>query len=127
MEDVRLEFADNFIVQHDQDGFFLTFFQLQHPIAFTPESRANIKEIQLKCVSKVFLTPTGLSAVIEALIENKKNYEAKFTYEEVEVQIDEENAGQHTNQPDIDRISNSPSLTLKLSSSASELTEADDE
>jgi hypothetical protein len=86
MDEVRLEFADNFIIQHDPDGFYLTFFQVQHPIAINQVEAAKIKKVKLLCVGRIFLTPNTLDAIINALTENRENFKKKFVTEEIEIE-----------------------------------------
>lgn len=84
MEEVDIELVDNFVVQHNLDGFYLSFFRTQHPIAITPEEQANITKIPLKCVKRIFVTPRGLDMIIEALEINREKFRNTYGIEEIE-------------------------------------------
>lgn len=85
LEDIQLEYSDNFVVQHDPDGFYLSFFQVQYPITFTREEAERIKKARLKCVGRFFVTLRNLDEIIQALAENRDKYLKKLSIEDIEI------------------------------------------
>lgn len=75
--------ANNVVVQHDQDNFFLSFFDVWAPIIVgTDEEKekqiASIDHIDAKCVARIVLSPTRAQELIELLAENVLVYKSRF-------------------------------------------------
>jgi hypothetical protein len=81
VEDVPVYFANNFVVQHQQDEFFLTVGQFQPPILLgtAEERRKQLEElgyVPVKVVARLGLTRQRLVELIEVLQENLRKHDA---------------------------------------------------
>lgn len=79
LPDLETRHANNVVVQHDQDNFFLSFFDVWAPIIVgTDEEKekqiASIDHIDAKCVARIVLSPTRAQELIELLTENVQVY-----------------------------------------------------
>src|SRR5690349_20945775 len=84
-DDLHLEFADSVIVQHSENEFYITFLQVEHPLAITNAEIASIKKVTNKAVARVVITPKHMALLIEALRRNFKKYSEKHG----EIEVDE--------------------------------------
>jgi len=82
MEEVPIVFANQFIIQHQQDEFILTMGQLQPPLLLgSPEDRMEqvkkLTYVPVKVVAKFGFTRERLTELIKALQTNLRIYDEK--------------------------------------------------
>jgi len=80
-EDVSIHFANQFVIQHQQNEFILTIGQLVPPMLFgTDEERLEqakkVAYVPVKVVTRLALTRQRIVELIEVLQENLRNYDA---------------------------------------------------
>ncbi len=79
-DNLQSYFASNFVVQHQEDHFILSFFEVYHPpiIGETEEEKIavldKIDHIDANCVARIVLTPEKLEDIIRALQENQNSF-----------------------------------------------------
>lgn len=78
MENVPAVYADGVIVQSDENGFTVIFFQAEKPITLSEQERASIKKVRTKCVGKVFIPPAVFKTAIEAFQRNFERRNSRF-------------------------------------------------
>ncbi|MGH7826374.1 MAG: DUF3467 domain-containing protein [Candidatus Binatia bacterium] len=81
-DDLVPRYATNVVVQHDENEFVISFFELQKPIVIgTPEQRKkavdSIHNIRARCVSQIILSPRKMKDFIGAMETNLKRYEER--------------------------------------------------
>ena len=81
-EDAPILFANQFIIQHEQNEFILTVGQLQPPILLgSPEERKEqakkLTYVPIKIVARFGLTRQRLAELIEVLQNNLRKYDKK--------------------------------------------------
>ena len=81
-EDEPILFANNFVIQHQENEFILTVGQLQMPILLgTPEERKEqakkLTHVAIRVVARFGLTRQRLVALIKALQDNLQKYDKK--------------------------------------------------
>lgn len=81
--DLETRHANNIVVQHDQDNFFLSFFDVWVPIIIgTNEEKERqieaVDSIDAKCVARIILSPSRALELINLLTENIRAYESRF-------------------------------------------------
>lgn len=86
--DLRTEFANQFVVQHQPEGFFLSFFDLAPPIILgDPEERAaqieRTKSVKAYCKVRLFLTPNDMRKLVGVLTANLENFEMKMARSDI--------------------------------------------
>lgn len=76
-EELPLIFSDGLIVRHLDEVFYLSFLQLQYPLATTPEEFKEISSIEHRCVSQVVVTAIQMARNINVLNTNFKKFVEK--------------------------------------------------
>jgi hypothetical protein len=81
-EGMVAKYATHFVVQHSDQEFILSFFELQPPIILGPreevETRAKeVTSVPAWCVARVTVTPARLEEIISVLQENLATYKAR--------------------------------------------------
>lgn len=81
-EDVKTGYATNFIVQHTDREFYLSFFDTPPPIILgTPEEREEqvkkMKSVRAQAVARVVISSDRMPQFIEVLQENWEKFQAK--------------------------------------------------
>ena len=81
-EDTPIYFANQFVVQHEQKEFIITFGQCSPPLLLgSPEEKRDaakrIPYVPIKVVARVGLTPERMEELIKVLQTNFRNYQAK--------------------------------------------------
>lgn len=81
-ENIKTYFADNFVVQHQNDHFILSFYEVLHPVILgskeeRTEQLKKIKKMDATCVSRIIVTPEKLKDIISILTENYDNFQKK--------------------------------------------------
>jgi hypothetical protein len=78
-EHVETKYATNLIIQHTEEEFIISFFEIFRPpiLGDDTERKKAIEQIKFaeaKCVSRVAITPDKVPNIIKALQENLKRY-----------------------------------------------------
>ena len=77
-ENIKPIFANDFLVSHNEEEFFLTF-SIMEPLHFeTEEDLANIETIEAVARVKLALTPNFIRRVSNALVTNIEGFDKKF-------------------------------------------------
>lgn len=81
-DDVPILFANQFIIQHLDKEFILTFGQFGPPLLLGTEDQKaeaakHISYVPIKVVARIGMTPERLVELIKVLQENLRRYEAK--------------------------------------------------
>ncbi len=81
--DLETRHANNIVVQHDQDNFFLSFFDVWAPVIIGTEEEKQelieaIDSIDARCVARIVLSSTRAKELIELLNQNIQMYESRF-------------------------------------------------
>lgn len=71
--------SNHFIIQHTEEEFMLTFFQVAAPILLEPteEEIEAIKSVRAIAVARIVLTPQKAHDVLEAMQKNVSKFEAR--------------------------------------------------
>lgn len=85
--EIQTRFANNFVIQHDEDNFFLSFFDAWIPIIIGTEEEKKaqldaLEKIDAKCVSRIVVSPDRARELVALLIDNIQTYERKFFVED---------------------------------------------
>ena len=75
-DDASIEYADSFFVAHTEDEFILSFIQLQHPMAMTPEDAEKVESMDALVLSRIALTPRRMQAFIQVVQRDWLNFMA---------------------------------------------------
>ncbi len=86
-KDLISRYATNFIVQHTQNEFILSFFEVLPPLLLgSPEEveaqADQIETIDAHCVARVILTPDRLEQLLRVLQINLQAYRDHYAVEE---------------------------------------------
>lgn len=77
-------YSDNLLVQHTENEFLLTFFQLNHVARLGPvEAPASIPA---QCVARIIMHPKHFEAIVETLNRNLARFKARQTGKEEEAE-----------------------------------------
>ncbi|GEM_PF-532495 len=82
-ESVETKVPNHFVIQHDEETFTLSFFEIRQPIIIdgtNAEKLAQLDaltEVDAKCVARLILTPNRMYNFIESMQENFKRFETK--------------------------------------------------
>jgi hypothetical protein len=83
--DIATRFANNFVVQHDSEQFFLSFFDIWMPmiVGETDEEKQvqlnAMEKVDAKCVARIVMSPEKMRELVEVMILNLENYEQKLS------------------------------------------------
>ncbi len=77
-EKIKQIFANDFMVSHNEEEFFLTFSIMEPFHIETEEDLAKIKTIEAVARVKIILTPNFTRRVSKALVTNIEGYDKKF-------------------------------------------------
>lgn len=86
-DDLITRYSNNMLVQHGENEFFLSFFEIRPPILVGSEEErrqqlANTESIRAECVARLTVSPDTLENFIEALQANLDRYRDKHQEEE---------------------------------------------
>jgi len=78
-EGVTILWVNNFVVQHTQDEFILSFFQVTPPILIqpTPEELEAVESVPARAVARVALTPPAMAGLLAVMGENYERFQEK--------------------------------------------------
>ncbi|MBN1580541.1 MAG: DUF3467 domain-containing protein [Anaerolineae bacterium] len=81
--DTVAQYVNNFVVQHSDDTFFLSFWQIQQPIILgTPEERKEqvdkIDSTNARFVTQIAMSPAQMAQLVKGLQENLEKYLKAF-------------------------------------------------
>jgi hypothetical protein len=73
--DIISRYSNNFVVQHTEKEFILSFFEVLPPLVLGPEDVQQakleaLKAVPANCVARVILTPDKMKELIEVLENN---------------------------------------------------------
>jgi hypothetical protein len=83
-DDLQSYFISDIVVQHEQDRFILTFFEVWPPaiIGETDEEKLNIlnsiDHVEAKCVARIVMTPDKMREFMKAATDNLSSFENKI-------------------------------------------------
>ena len=80
-QDVISRYATNMLVQHTEDEFVISFFEI-HPPIITPATEQLPEFVEAECVARIIVNENRLDQFIEALQTNLNNYREKQTADE---------------------------------------------
>lgn len=76
-EEMLAIYSDTALVQHTQNEFIISFFQVPRPYLADPEAVKKIKSLKARCVSRIVVSPNQMQQLLEALTTNYEKYMAK--------------------------------------------------
>ncbi len=76
-DDLLSGYATNILVQVGEQEFFISFFEVQHPVLLEPEDVTKLESVKAECIAKIIVTPERLTAFIKVLQEQLDAYNAK--------------------------------------------------
>ena len=78
-EDMVALWANNIVVQHTENEFILTFFQVAPPILIQPTQQdlESIESVPARAVARVVLTPEGMQQVLKVMEDNYGRFKEK--------------------------------------------------
>ncbi len=82
-EDIISRYANNITVQHSENEFIISFFEVRSPMILgTPEEEKakweQIETVRAECVARVIVTTGKMSEFISALQRNLEKYRSRF-------------------------------------------------
>jgi hypothetical protein len=83
-DDLKSQFIQQVIINHEPEHFVISFFEVWTPpiLADTENEKRKIFEslesVEAKCVSRVVVTPSKMKQMVKAMVENLDQYEEKF-------------------------------------------------
>ena len=82
-EDIISRYANNIIVQHSENEFIISFFEVRSPLILgTPEEEKTkweqIETVRAECVARIVISAGKMPEFIGALQRNLENYRSKF-------------------------------------------------
>jgi hypothetical protein len=77
-DSLEIHYSDDLVVQHSDQVFFLSFFQVERPIALTEAETARLRKLRAKCVARIVVTPEQMWKIIIAFHKNFKKYADKY-------------------------------------------------
>jgi hypothetical protein len=66
-EDASIEYADGFFVTHTDEEFIISFLQLQHPMALTPQDAEKIESIDVLILKRIAISPKRMETFLEMI------------------------------------------------------------
>lgn len=86
-DDITLRYATNFVVQHTEREFILSFFEITPPIVLGDEDEqrrafAQMNSVRARCVGRIVCTPDRAVALIEILQQNLEVYGSRHLQED---------------------------------------------
>ena len=85
-DELQVQYSDDAIVQHSDEVFYLSFFQVEKPITLTKAETERVKKIRARCVSRIIVTPEQMWRIVNAFQENFKKFAAKHDISVEELQ-----------------------------------------
>jgi len=85
-ESLETKVPNHFVIQHDEETFTLSFFEIRQPIILegnNSEKLAQLEaltEVDAKCVARLVLTPSRMYNFIAAVQENFEKFESKTSF-----------------------------------------------
>lgn len=81
-ESLVTRFATNMVIQHSQEEFVLSFFEVKGPILLgtkeeTQATLKSLKSVRADCVARLIITPGRMLGFISAMEQNWATYLAK--------------------------------------------------
>ena len=82
-EALQSYFVSNMVVQHQEENFTLSFFEVWPPALVGTEEDMreqfeDFKYVEAKCIARLVVTPNKMKEFIDVLSENYKNYLTTF-------------------------------------------------
>lgn len=77
--DMPILWANNFVIQHTENEFVLTFFQVAPPILIRPtrEDIEAIESVPAQAVARIALTPHAMAELLDVMTENYERFQKK--------------------------------------------------
>lgn len=82
--DLHSHFINNVLIQHQQDHFVVSFFEVWAPAILGISENERIKELEAinmvdaKCVARLVFTPSKMKEFLKALEENVSNFDKNY-------------------------------------------------
>lgn len=111
---ITIQYADDVVLQHTEQVFYLTFSQMQRPIILGEAEASQIKEVRCECVARLVVTPEQMKLIIDAFNKNFEKYVAKYG------EIEAEEPDIETMNADTDAVSGIEGDEIKRNSMESE-------
>jgi hypothetical protein len=84
-QDMPILWTNNFVIQHTENEFILTFFQVTPPILIQPtrEDIEAIESVPARAIARIALTPHAMAELLDVITENYERFQKKkITVEE---------------------------------------------
>ena len=85
MEDVSPIFAEIAAVRHSEQIFQILFFNTVVPIGESPEAIEALEAVPAKCVARIYVTPSLMRDLYNAMETNMRNWQKLIEYRRAEV------------------------------------------
>jgi len=72
------QFANDFLVNHNDTGLFFTFSVVEPPALLSPEEWSSVTAVDAVAIAKIVMQPAVAKKVARALVENLQKYEGRF-------------------------------------------------
>lgn len=82
-ESVETKIPNHFVIQHDEETFTLSFFEIRQPIILEGTNAEKVAqldaltEVDAKCVARLVLTPARMYNFVAAVQENFERFESR--------------------------------------------------
>ncbi len=78
-DDMLILWANNFVIQHTENEFIVTFFQVAPPILIQArrEDIEAIESVPARAVARIALTPHAMAELLRVMTENYERYQKK--------------------------------------------------
>ncbi len=81
-ENITSKYVTNMIVQHTQEAFIISFFEIAPPLVLEEDEIPNVESVKAECIGRFIIAPGRMAAFIEVMQENLDRFNSVFGDEE---------------------------------------------
>lgn len=81
-EGLMSQYATNMVIQHTDQEFMISFFEIKHPIILGPDEEVKnqyekIGKVRAECITRIILTPDRLKDFIASMQTNYEKFQKR--------------------------------------------------
>ncbi len=86
-EDLKSQYATNIVIQHTDQEFLISFFEIKHPIILGADEEVKstyekIGKLKADCIARIIVTPDRMKNFINAMRENYDRFQGRLQAKE---------------------------------------------